>query len=175
MQDDQRNSRDEQTKRIAGLGLFLAFALILGYVEALLPVSFGIPGVKLGLANLAVLFVLYLRGIRDACIIDVLRILLSGFLFGNLYSILYSMAGGLLSFLVMVLLKKSGSFSIVGVSVAGGVFHNLGQLAVAVLVVETIGIFYYVPPLLLAGVLTGFLIGFLAKQLLDRAGQLAER
>lgn len=148
--------------------MFLAFALILGYVEMLIPISFGIPGMKLGLANLAVLLALYRFGIKEAFLIDILRIVLSGFLFGNLYGILYSLAGGILSFLIMTLAKKTGRFGMSGVSMAGGVFHNIGQLAVAALVVETKGIFYYLPPLLVAGVITGFLIGMLAQQIWNR-------
>lgn len=148
--------------------MFLAFALILSYIEALLPFSFGIPGSKLGLANLAVLLVWYKMGWKEAFAVDILRIVLNGFLFGNLYAILYSMAGALLSFLMMALCKKTGCFDIIGVSIAGGVFHNVGQLMIAALVVETIGIFYYIPPLLLAGILTGFLIGFLTERMLHR-------
>lgn len=168
LQGERMNRIDKQTKKTALLGLFLAFALILGYIEALLPFSFGIPGIKLGLANLSVLLVLYKMGWQEAFLIDVLRILLNGFLFGNLYTILYSMAGGLLSFFVMALCKKTDHFGITGVSMAGGIFHNIGQLFVAAVVVETISIFYYIPPLLLAGVLTGFLIGFLTEQILNR-------
>lgn len=166
---------DEQTKKTAQMGLFLAFALILGYVEALLPLPVGIAGVKLGLANLAVLIALYQMGVRAAFLTDVLRILLNGFLFGSLYSILYSMAGGMLSFLVMAGLKKTDRFGVLGVSMAGGVFHNIGQLLVAAFVVETAGIFYYIPPLLFAGILTGFLIGFLTEQLMRRMQQIKDR
>lgn len=163
---------DEQTKRTARLGLFLAFALILGYVEALLPLPVGIPGIKLGLANLAVLLALYRMGAKAAFMTDVLRIILNGFLFGSLYGILYSMAGGILSFCVMAGLKKTGRFGILGVSMAGGVSHNIGQLLVAAFVVETVGIFYYIAPLLIAGVLTGCLIGILTEQLMRRVRHL---
>lgn len=163
---------DEQTKRTARLGLFLAFALILGYVEALLPLPVGIPGIKLGLANLAVLLALYRMGAKAAFMTDVLRIILNGFLFGSLYGILYSMAGGMLSFFVMAGLKKTGRFGILGVSMAGGVSHNIGQLLVAAFVVEAVGIFYYIAPLLIAGVLTGCLIGILTEQLMRRVRHL---
>lgn len=148
--------------------MLLAFALILGYVETLIPFSFGIPGIKLGLANLAVLLALCLIGTKEAFLIDVLRIVLSGFLFGNMYSILYSLAGGLLSFFVMYLAKKTHRLGIPGVSVSGGIFHNIGQLAVAAFVVETKGIFYYLPPLLISGVVTGLLIGIVSDQVLYR-------
>lgn len=149
---------------VAGMGMLLAFALILSYVESLIPFSFGIPGIKLGLANLAVVVGLYLIGTKEAFLIDFTRILLAGFLFGNLYSILYSMAGGIGSFLVMAVCKRSNAFSVKGVSMAGGVSHNAAQLAVAALVVETGSVLYYFPALLVAGLLTGFLIGVIAEQ-----------
>ncbi len=152
--------------------MLLAFALILGYVETLIPFTFGIPGIKLGLANLAVVLALYLSGGREAFLIDILRIVLGGFLFGNMYSILYSMAGGLLSFFLMLLLKRTGRFGIPGVSMAGGVSHNIGQLIVAAFVVETKGLFYYMPILLAAGLLTGFLIGALSVGVLPRVSRL---
>lgn len=150
------------------LGMLLAFALILGYVETLIPFPFGVPGMKLGLANLAVLLTLYLSGGRAAFLIDLLRIVLSGFLFGSMYSLLYSLAGGILSFAAMLLMKKAKGFGISGVSMAGGVFHNIGQLAVAAFVVETKGIFYYLPLLLVSGIVTGLLIGIISEQTLRR-------
>lgn len=149
---------------VAGMGMLLAFALILSYVESLIPFSFGIPGIKLGLANLAVVVGLYLIGTKEAFLIDFMRILLVGFLFGNLYSILYSLAGGMVSFLVMALCKRLNAFSVKGVSMAGGVSHNVSQLAVAALVVETGSVIYYFPALLVAGLVTGFLIGVIAEQ-----------
>lgn len=162
-------------KETAYLGMMLAFALILGYVESLLPLSFGIPGVKLGLPNLAVVLLLYRAGVRRAFWVDLLRILLNGFLFGNLYGILYSLAGGLLSFFVMAAAKGTKrfpfGFSVTGVSIAGGVFHNVGQIAVAAFVVETAGLYYYLPPLLAAGVGTGFLIGLVSERILIRTGK----
>lgn len=147
--------------KTAYMGLLLAFALILSYVESLIPFFFGIPGMKLGLANLAVLLTLLLFGAGEALTINIGRILLSSFLFGNMSMLLYSMAGGLLSFLVMVLMKKTKKFSITGISMGGGVFHNIGQLLVAFIVVETKSIFYYLPVLLVAGVVTGFLNGLI--------------
>ena len=149
---------------VAGMGMLLAFALILSYVESLIPFSFGIPGIKLGLANLAVVVGLYLIGTKEALLLDFTRILMAGFLFGNLYSILYSLAGGMASFLVMVLCKRSNAFSVKGVSMAGGVSHNASQLVMAALVVETGSVLYYFPALLVAGLLTGFLIGVIAEQ-----------
>lgn len=155
-----------KTKKMVNLGLLLAVALILSYVESLIPFDFGIPGIKLGLANLAVLLCLYCMGTKEAIIINIMRILLAGFLFGNLYSILYSLAGGVASFLVMWLAKKLNLLTVNGVSVLGGVCHNLGQILIAAFVVETAGVFYYIPYLLLAGVVTGWLIGFITKLLI---------
>lgn len=152
-------------KKTAYMGVFLAFALILSYIESLIPFYFGIPGMKLGLANLIVVVMLYLAGTKEAFFLSVLRILLSGFLFGNMFGILYSLAGGLLSFFVMWLVKKTGHFHTVTVSVCGGIFHNVGQLLVAALVVENYNVLYYMPVLLVAGILTGFVIGILADEL----------
>lgn len=111
-------------------------------------------------------------GGKDALLLSVTRIVLSGFFFASLFSILYSLAGGLLSLAVMVILKKRGSFSVFGVSMAGGVFHNVGQLIVAMLVVETFSVAYYVPVLLIAGVITGFIIGVVANEMLKRLGSI---
>ena len=157
-----------KTRKIADLGVFLALALILSYVESLIPFYFGIPGVKLGLTNLIVVVMLYCTGTKEAFGVSVARILLAGFLFGNLFSILYSLAGGVLSFIVMCLLKKTGRFHVISVSVTGGISHNLGQLIAAAFVVETYDIFYYMPFLLIAGVATGFVIGMLAQEFILR-------
>lgn len=158
------------TKKLAMMGLFTALAMIFGYVEAILPISIGIPGVKLGLANLVVVFALYRLRPWEAFWINVVRIILVSFMFGNLSMMIYSLAGGVLSFAVMALLKKSGKFSIYGVSVAGGVFHNVGQLIVAMLVLETVSLVYYGPVLLISGLITGLLIGIVAQEVLKRIG-----
>ena len=157
-------------RKTAYLGLFSAVAIILGYVESLIPVFAGIPGIKLGLANLAVLFILDRYSAKEAALVSVVRILVIGFMFGNLFSILYSLAGGLLSFLVMYLLKRMKWFGVLPVSVSGGIFHNVGQLIVAAYVVENYNIFYYMPVLLFAGALTGFLIGIAAQEMIKRIG-----
>ncbi len=154
--------------RVAYFGVFTALALIFSYVESLIPINFGIPGVKLGLANLVIVIALYKMKLSEVFLLDIVRVLLSGFLFGNYFSILYSLAGCLLSLLVMVLLKRTGGFSVMGVSMAGGVAHNVGQLIVAALVVETFSIVYYIPVLLIAGLVTGFLIGFISSEMLKR-------
>ena len=154
--------------RAAYFGVFTALALILSYIESLIPIHFGIPGAKLGLANLIIVIVLYRTGWRDALLLSVVRIVLSGFIFGNLFAVVYSLAGGILSLAVMALLKKSGAFSVVGVSLAGGVCHNLGQLTVAMIVVETYQVEYYFPMLLIAGMATGTVIGIAAGEVLRR-------
>lgn len=154
--------------RVAFFGVFVALALIFSYVESLIPIQIGIPGVKLGLANLIIVIALYKMSLREAYLLSVTRVVLSGFIFGNLFSILYSLAGGLLSLSVMALLKKHGDFSVIGVSIAGGVSHNIGQLAVAMVVVETFSVAYYIPVLLMAGLITGLLIGITAHEMLRR-------
>ena len=157
------------TRRTAQLGFFLALALILAYVESLIPFSFGIPGIKLGLPNLVVVLLLYGTGgnnVRDALTVNLLRIVLSGFLFSNLYTILYSLAGAALSFAAMLLGRRMRCFSIVGVSVFGGVFHNIGQIIVAMFVVETVYVGYYVPVLIAVGTVTGASLGIVAMELI---------
>ena len=154
--------------RVAYFGVFTALALIFSYVETLIPVNLGIPGVKLGLANLIIVVALYKMRLSEAYLLSVVRILLAGFIFGNYFSIIYSLAGGLLSLTVMALLKKWGGFSLQGLSIAGGVFHNIGQLIVAAVVVETFSVTYYFPVLLVAGLLTGLVIGIVAEMMLKR-------
>lgn len=154
--------------RTAYFGVFTALALILSYVETLIPISFGIPGIKLGLANLVIVIVLYTYGGREALLLSVTRILLSGFLFGSLSMIFYSLAGGVLSLAVMVFLRRLGGFSVQGISMAGGVFHNIGQLLLAMVVVETYQVGYYVPVLLISGLVTGMVIGVISGEVLKR-------
>ena len=149
--------RGGQAAATVAFGILLALALLLSYIEVLLPLSIGIPGVKLGLANLASLICLYLFGLRRAALISLLRIILTGFLFGNMAAILYSLS---------VLANRSQLFGEIGVSVIGAIFHNLGQLAVAALVVQNRGLFWYFPMLLLAGVITGAVIGLLTAEIL---------
>lgn len=151
--------------------MLTALAMIFGYVEALIPFSFGIPGVKLGLANIVIVLALYILPAYQAFVIQLMRIVLVSFLFGNLSMMLYSLAGGMLSLLVMFLMKRRDAFSVSGVSIAGGVSHNIGQLIVAVLVVQNLKIAFYLPVLIMAGLITGCLIGMLAyriKPVLDR-------
>ena len=155
-------------KRVPYLGMALALALICSYVEALIPVPIGIPGVKLGLTNIVVVIVLYLGDVRDGACVSIARVLLAGFFFGSLYSILYSLAGAVLSLLVMAGLKRTEQLHLISVSAAGGVAHNVGQFLVAALVVENYRILYYLPVLFLVGMLTGVLIGIVACAVLRR-------
>ncbi|WP_456081508.1 Gx transporter family protein [Mediterraneibacter sp.] len=154
--------------KVAVFGVFTSLALILSYVELLIPINFGIPGMKLGLANLLVVILLYKCGSRDALLLSVIRILLSGLIFGNMFSIFYSLGGGLLSLAVMIFLKRTGQFTVTGVSLGGGASHNVGQLLIAMFVVQTYQVGYYLPVLLIAGVITGAVIGILSAEVLKR-------
>ncbi len=159
------------TKRVAYCALLTALTMIFGYVEALIPFGFGIPGVKLGLANIVIVLALYILPACQVFAIQLMRIVLVSFLFGNLSMMLYSLAGGMLSLVVMLLLNRRDVFSITGVSIAGGVSHNIGQLIVAALVVQNLKIMFYFPIMIMAGLITGCLIGVLAcriKPVLDR-------
>lgn len=156
--------------RTAFYGLLLALAMVFSYVETLIPISLGVPGVKLGLANLVTMVGLYTLGVPGTIAVNFLRIILTGVTFGNMFSMLYSLAGAALSLIFMILAKKSGWFGSVGVSIVGGVGHNIGQLAVAAFVVQTLGVFSYLPVLLAAGTVAGALIGLLGGIIIRRIG-----
>ena len=145
--------------RVAFCGVMAAFAIVLGYLEHLIPLPIGIYGIKLGLANLAILSLLYLTDIKSALAVHLLRIFVCGMLFGNTFSFLYSLAGGLFSFLIMALLKQGKHLSPVGVSICGGVAHNLAQLTAAVFLVDQLRLAFYLPVLILAGTLAGLAVG----------------
>ena len=151
-----------QARRLAMSALLTALALIFSYVEAVIPLPVGIPGVKLGLANLVVLVALYKLDLRYAIAVNLIRILTNALLFTGLMGALFSLAGGFLSLTGMALLKKTGLFSIIGVSMAGGVLHNLGQIAVAAWLMSTGRIFFYLPLLMFSGIGSGILIGAIA-------------
>ena len=155
-------------KKTAYLGLCLALALVCSYVEALIPIPMGIPGVKLGLTNVVIVGALYLGNWKDAALVSFARVLLAGFFFGNLYSILYSLAGAVLSLVVMTGIKRTEKLHLISVSAAGGIAHNVGQFLVAALVVENYRILYYLPVLFLVGMATGVLIGVAATGVLKR-------
>ena len=162
------------TKKTAPLGVYIALAMILSYVESLIPFSFGIPGIKLGLTNVVTVIMMYTYGIPGALGVAVLRAVLSGFMFGNAFSIIYSVAGCVLSFIFMYILKKTNHFAIISVSAAGGVMHNVGQLIVAANVVKTYSVIYYAPVLIIAGVFTGIIIGIVSDEIVKRIGNRME-
>ena len=159
---------NNRTYRICLSGMFIGLALVLGYLESLVPISLGIPGVKLGLSNLVTIVALYKLDVKNTVLITFVRVMLSSMLFGNMTVMLYSMAGAALSVLVMVLMVRINVFSKTGVSIAGGVAHNIGQLLVAWLVIGSGTIFYYMPMLLVAGTVAGACIGMLASLIIKK-------
>ncbi len=159
---------DRRTSRIASRGLLVALAFVLSWLESQIPVFFAVPGMKLGLTNLVVLIALYRLSAPDALLLNVVRIILTGLTFGNAFSMVYSLAGGILSFVVMFLLKRTGKFHIVTVSIAGGVFHNVGQIIVAMLVLGSGYAAYYLPVLWISGIAAGAVIGLISGQIVKR-------
>lgn len=149
-------------------GMFTALALIFSYVESLIPFHIGIPGVKLGLANLVIVVSMYKMEKSQVYLLAITRIVLAGFMFGNLFSIIYSLGGSLLSLFVMYMLKRNGKFSILGISMAGGVFHNIGQLIIAIIVLQSLNLIYYASVLLISGVITGIIIGIISNEVIKR-------
>lgn len=148
-------------QKTAMCGVLIALAMVLSYIEVLLPLNFGVPGIKPGLANLVVFLALCQMGAWTAFLVSVTRVILAGITFGSLSSMIYSMTGAVASFLVMYFAKKKDLLPETGVSIAGGISHNLAQLAVAALVLENAAVFAYLPVLLLSGMATGALIGIL--------------
>ncbi len=155
-----------ETRKLARIGVLVALAMVLSYVESLFPAFIAVPGVRIGLANIAIVFALYTLGFKEALLISVVRVVLSALLFGSVLSLAYSLAGSILSLCVMAFLKRF--FGTVAVSVAGGVSHNLGQIAVACLILQTRAIAYYLPVLILSGVAAGVVIGIVAAIVIDR-------
>ena len=158
-----------RTKRVATLGVIASLALLLSYVEFLLPPLFvAVPGIKLGLPNVVILFVLYYSGVRDAIGVSFVRVIISAMLFGSVMTLAYSAAGAALSLVVMATLKRLNILSPLGVSVAGAVAHNIGQTVVAVILLDTPQIAYYMVVLTLTGIVTGAFVGILGGLLLRR-------
>ena len=155
-------------KKTAYMGMLTALAFVFSYLEFLIPINLGVPGVKLGLANLVVIVALYLAGGKAAFTLSLARIVLAGFTFGNLASMAYSLAGGMLSLAAMALARKTGLFSVTGVSVVGGVSHNIGQMMAAALVVGAASLLPYLPVLLLSGTAAGTAVGLLAAMAVRR-------
>lgn len=156
-----------KASKVAQYGLLTALALVLSYLESLVP-PLWVPGVKLGLPNLAIVFALYRLGFPDACVISLVRVVLVALLFGNGAALAYSVAGAALSLALMGLLKRTGKFSSVGVSVAGGVAHNAGQILVAMALLETSRLAWYLPVLWVSGTIAGVLIGIVSGELVKR-------
>ena len=173
----KENGRNEKKagRSVAVLGVMATLAILLGYVEVLIPFNFGIPGIKLGLSNLVVLYALYRLSYREALAISLVRVVVIGFLFGNLFSCAYAATGAFLSLSVMAGLKKTGVFSILGVSSAGGTAHNIGQILVAYLVTPSLPLLWYLPVLMIAGLITGLIIGGLTAVLLQRTEEVFRR
>lgn len=158
----------KRARFVAVCGMMTALAFLFSYVETLIPVNLGVPGVKLGLANLVTIISLYLLGVPAAAVITLVRVILTGITFGNLSMMLYSLAGAALSLLLMVFFKKKDWFGTVGISILGGAGHNVGQLLVAAAVVETSAVFYYLPVLLVAGTVAGAIIGIVGGMMIKR-------
>lgn len=160
--------RSLSTRRLALSAMLAALALIFSYVEVLIPLPVPVPGIKLGIANLVIVMAIYKLGFRYAFTINCVRIAIAGLLFSGVFGMLYSFAGGILSLLVMYLLQRTGWFSMVGVSMAGGVAHNLGQLVTASLLVQSVRMMSYFSILLFSGLISGILIGVLASLIYRR-------
>lgn len=159
--------RENKTKKIALFGMLTALAFVLSYVEHMIPLPTNIPGIKLGLGNIVILTALYVLDWKYAAALAVIRVLLSGFTFGNLSMMIYSLGGVVISFFLMFVLKKMDKFSILGVSIAGGVGHNIGQIIVAALILGQ-AVFYYLPGLIIGGVVSGILVGILGALIVKR-------
>ena len=157
-----------KVKKVAVLGLCVALAMIMSYIESLFPLNLAVPGIKMGLANIVIIFLLYRVGFSSACIVSLIRVFLVSMLFGNVMMMAYSIAGAVLSLAVMIVLKKCGKFSVVGVSIAGGVAHNAGQIIMAVILLGAKQIAYYLPVLAVTGTVTGVLIGIAASVVIKR-------
>lgn len=156
------------SRKIASYGLFIALAFIFSYIESLIPIPFPIPGIKLGLANLVVIIAIYGIGAKEAFILSIARIILVGFTFRDPSTLIFSLAGGVLSWLAMVTFMKLKMFSMVGVSIIGGIAHNIGQIIVAIIYVNNPSLIYYLPLLMVSGVISGTLIGILGALIIKR-------
>lgn len=155
-------------RQITTMGMLVALAMVLGFVETLIPINLGIPGMKLGLANIVVVIALFLFDIKTAVVVSILRIILIAMTFGNMSMMFYSIAGASLSLLSMIAISKIKSFSLISVSIIGGIMHNVGQIICAAFVVRTNGVFTYLPVLMIAGLVSGALIGIVAGLILVR-------
>lgn len=156
------------TKRMTLLASLSAIGILLGYLESFIVLPIRIPGIKLGLSNCITIIAIYLFGPVEGLIVLFVRVLLSGLLFGSLFSLIYSLSGALLSFVIMVAIYRNSRISCIGVSVVGGVSHNIAQLIAASVLLESGEIFVYLPVLIIAGVFAGFVVGIISKYLINR-------
>ena len=156
------------TRQLVTLSALIAVAMILSYVESMIPAFVSVPGVKIGLSNIATVFALYALGWPYAICVSVVRVFLSALLFGNFVSLIYSISGAALALLAMILLKRLDRFSSIGISVVGGVCHNVGQIVAACIVMETAAIAVYIIPLIVSGTIAGIVIGLIAGNLVER-------
>ena len=154
--------------KVAHFGVLVALALILSYVETWIPINFGIPGIKLGLSNLVIIISIYKYGLKKSFFLGITKVLLSNILFGNLSSMIFGWIGMICSVFLMCILKKTRKFSVIGISMAGGIAHNLGQIFVAMFIIQSFAIIFYLPFLLLSGMITGILIGIVANEIIKR-------
>jgi heptaprenyl diphosphate synthase len=155
-------------KKMTALSVSVAIAMLLSFIESQIPPLVAVPGVKIGLSNVVTVVLLYLFGPKEAGTVALIRVSLSALLFGSAVSFIYSLAGAVLSFLVMLLFKSLNIFSETGVSVLGGVSHNAGQIAVACIIMENGAISLYLPPLVISGTVTGAVIGIISALLVKR-------
>ncbi|MBR3175117.1 MAG: Gx transporter family protein [Oscillospiraceae bacterium] len=157
-----------KTKKLTVMAMTTAVAMILSFVESQIPAFVAVPGVKIGLANIAVVFALYRLGWKEAVAISLIRVVLVSMLFGSIASLFYSLAGAVLSLTGMGLLKKTGKFTEIMISVTGGILHNIGQIGMACLILETAALRYYLPFLLISGIIAGIVVGILSAVLVQR-------
>lgn len=161
-----------RSSKIGFLGIFTTIGLMLSYIESLFMIPIRVPGIKIGLSNLITVVILYLMGPLEAFFVLIARVILSGILFGNASSVIYSIAGALISFCFMILLKKTNVFSEVGVSVIGGVSHNIAQLFMAIILTGSVKVLYYAPALAIFGCIAGIIIGFISIVIIRRLKKL---
>lgn len=157
-----------KAKKLAYLSVSVALAMILSYIESQIPSLTAIPGVKAGLANIAVVFVLYRFGTKEAVIVSVIRVFLVSVMFGSVLSLAYSLSGAVLSLFIMIVLKKFRVFSTTAVSISGGVMHNVGQILAAMFLIRTDVLKYYLPFLIISGIVSGVVIGLVSSLLINR-------
>lgn len=163
---DKKKNASHIAQKVAVIGALAAFGAILSYIETLIGFCLGVPGVKLGIANIAVLVTLYRYNGRSAAAVNFVRILVVGLLFGNMFSIVFSIFGAFISLMFMIVIKKTDKFSILGTSAVGGVGHNMGQALAAMFIVDSYSVTYYIPVLFIAGIVTGILVGMVANVIL---------